>query len=425
MAQVLRRPEQIPTAQIGHLTTTAAHPLKSQTETMLACEWHGAEDMRVVPRGKPLITDPKDCIIKVTSTTICGSDLHMYFNKVPGDGAMQPGDVMGHESMGIVESVGPEVKNLKPGDRVVVSAVISCGNCFYCKKGDYSCCDTTNPSEQCEKMYGQRISGIFGYTHLTGAYDGGQAEFVRVPIADVNCLKVPNALSDEQVLFLSDIVCTGWHGCEMADVSQGETVAVWGCGPVGLCAMMWCRFRGVKDLIAIDHCPYRIETAKKLFNARTINFDQSDVVQTLKQLYPNGVDACIDCAGFRFPISDLHKKETAAGRETDALDIINEMVIACRKSGKIGLIGDYFGYGNHFPIGAMMEKGINMRGSQVFVQKYWRQLLGYIQEGKVNPTFLVTHTMPLDKAAEAYHKFAYQKDNVIKVVLKPKGSLSR
>jgi len=328
--------------------------------------------------------------------------------------------------MGIVESVGPDVHNIKVGDRVVVSCVIACGNCNYCRNKEFSCCDTTNPSGQQEKLYGHRTGALFGYSHLTGAYDGGQAEFIRVPFADMNCLKVPDRLTDEQVIFLSDVLCTGWHGCELADISEGMSVAVWGCGPIGLACMAWCRFRGARQIIAVDDCPYRLEYAKVRLGATTINFKQvDDVAQTIAKICPGGPDACIDCAGFRFPSTFLHKVEQALHLETDSMDIINQMVLSCRKAGKIALIGDYFGYGNHFPIGAFMEKGMQMRGGQVFVHKYWQQLLTYIEEGKFDPTFLISHTMPLEQAAEAYRKFANQEDNSIKILLKPKSSLAR
>lgn len=405
--------------------STTPEALKSDTQKMLACQWFGKEDMRVMPVPKPLVTQPTDCVVRVTTATICGSDLHLYYNQIPGVGAMQEGDILGHESMGIVESVGPEVKNLKVGDRVVVSCVIACGMCDYCKRQEFSCCDTTNPSGQMEKLYGHRTGALFGYSHLTGAYDGGQAEFLRVPFADFNCLKVPDRLTDEQVIFLSDVLCTGWHGCELAEVSQGQTVAVWGCGPIGLTCMAWCRFRGAKHIIAIDDVPYRLEYAKQRLGVSVINFKVDDVTKTLAKLCPGGPDACIDCAGFRFPTSLLHKVERALHIETDALDIIDQMVTACRKAGKIALIGDYFGYGNHFPIGAFMEKGQTMRGGQVFVHKYWRQLLSYIEEGKFDPTFLISHTMPLERAAEAYNIFGHQEDNSVKILLKPGVAVSR
>jgi threonine dehydrogenase-like Zn-dependent dehydrogenase len=407
--------------------STTVDPLKSSTQKMLACQWYGKEDVRVIESSKPLITQPKDCVVRVTTASICGSDLHLYYNKVPGVAVNQRGDILGHESMGIVESVGPEVQNLKVGDRVVVSCVVACGSCFYCQNKMFSCCDTTNPSGQMEKQYGHRTGALFGYSHLTGGYDGGQAEYIRVPFADLNCLKVPDRLTDEQVIFLSDVLCTGWHGCELAEVSQDQTVAVWGCGPVGLACIAWCRFRGAKQIIAIDDCRYRLDVAKTRLGACIINFKEvEDVTKAISNMCPGGPDACIDCAGFRFPTSFLHKVEQKLGMETDALDIINQMVLSCRKAGKIALIGDYFGSGNHFPIGAMMEKGLTMRGGQVFVQKYWQELLSYIESGKFDPTFMITHTYPLEQAAEAYRKFAHQEDNCIKVLLKPRVSgLSR
>lgn len=405
--------------------STTPQALKSDTQKMLACQWHGKEDIRVMEVPKPLVTQPTDCVVRVTTASICGSDLHLYYNQVPGVGVMHEGDILGHESMGVVESVGPGVQNLKVGDRVVVSCVIACGNCEYCKRQEFSCCDTTNPSGQMEKLYGHRTASLFGYSHLTGAYDGGQAEFIRVPFADFNCLKVTDRLSDEQVIFLSDVLCTGWHGCELAEVSPGQTVAVWGCGPIGLACMAWCRFRGATNIIAIDDVPYRLAYAKERLGASIINFKEADVTKTIAKLCPGGPDVCIDCAGFRFPTSMLHKVERALHLETDALDIIDQMVTVCRKAGKIGLIGDYFGYGNHFPIGGFMEKGLTMRGGQVFVHKYWKQLLSYIEEGKFDPTFLISHTMPLERGGEAYRIFGHQQDNSVKILLKPNMAVSR
>jgi len=406
------------------LLVTTNKTCYSATESMMACQWNGKENVTVVQRPKPVLTEPLDAIIRITSTTVCGSDLHMYFDLVPGEKPMQPGDILGHEGMGIVESVGPGVKDLHIGDRVVVSAVIACGQCDYCQKKEFSCCDRTNPSGQMEKLYGHRTSGIFGYSHLTGAFDGCQAEYVRVPLADVNCLKVPPTMSDEQVLFLSDILCTGWHGNELANVKSGDTVCIWGCGPVGLAAMLWARFRGASRVISIDSEPYRLELASKL-GAEVINFSKCDVVECIQKVMPGGPDACIDCVGFRFPKSEFHKSQFSSKQETDALDIINEMVKLCRKNGHIALIGDYFGWGNQFPIGALMEKGIHMRGSQVFVQKYWKELLGYIQSGNFDPTTLVSHVMPFDKASEAYRMFSRRQDNVIKIVLKTKAGMTK
>jgi threonine dehydrogenase-like Zn-dependent dehydrogenase len=387
-------------------------------EKMKACVWHGAENMRVEEIAKPAITDPRDIILKVTTTTVCGSDLHMYYDKIPGKKAMEDGDVLGHEFMGIVESVGPQVHKLKVGDRVVVSAVIACGECMYCKKKQFSLCDVTNPSKQLEEMYGHRLSGIFGYSHLTGGYDGGQAEYVRVPLADVNCLRIPDSLPDDKVLFLSDIACTSYHATELGEVTPGKTVCIWGAGPVGLLTAQWCRVRGAKRVISIDNDETRLNLAKKL-GAEPLNFSQVDVTKWILENVPNGPEVCIECAGFRFPKTTTHKVETLAHLETDAADIINEMVKTCQKAGNISMIGDYFGYANHFPIGALMEKAITLRGGQVYVQKYWHEVLKKIEEGVFDPTVVITHHMPFEKCAEVYKQFAEHK--TLKVVLKTRA----
>jgi threonine dehydrogenase-like Zn-dependent dehydrogenase len=392
-------------------------PRKDPSKTMTAVEWHGDQDMRVVVRPRPMITEPNDVLVRVTTTTICGSDLHLYHHEVS---AMQRGDVLGHEFMGIIEDVGSEVKNIKKGDRVVVSAVISCGQCNYCKLGYMSCCDCTNPSKEMEELYGHDISGIFGYSHLTGGYDGGQAEYVRVPYGDVNCLKITSNIPDEKVLFLSDIACTGWHAVDLAGVGKGHRVAIWGLGPVGLMAAMWAKFRGAEEIYGIDAIPARLDKAAQI-GVRTIDFSKEDVVSAIKRMCPGGPDVSIDAAGFRFPKSLLHRMERAMRIESDAPDILAECITCTRKHGVVSVVGDYFYHANAFPIGAFMEKALTMRSGQVFVQKYWKELLRYIEEGKVDPTFVITHRMPLEKASDAYRMFDRKEDGAIKIILKPSG----
>jgi threonine dehydrogenase-like Zn-dependent dehydrogenase len=405
----------------GPILYPIAQSKKHPSITYKALEWHGTEDVRVVERAKPMITEPGDALIRITSSTICGSDLHMYHGEVH----MEKGDVLGHECMGIVEEVGPAVKDIKVGNRVVVSAVIACGKCWFCKNQFYSCCDTTNPSKECEDMYGDRLAGIFGYSHVTGGFEGGQAEYIRVPIADINLLPVPQELPDEKVLFLSDIICTGWHANEMGGVTAGQTVAVWGCGPVGLMSMMWAKFRGAKRIIGIDNIPYRLNIAKEKLGVEVINFDEvKEVGKYLKKIVPGGPDVCIDAVGFRYSKTLRQKVERTIGLETDVSEIISEASYAVRKMGGLALIGDYFGNTNGFPIGMVMEKGIKMHGSQVFVQKYWKELLGYIQEGKVDPSFVISHTMSLEQGSAAYRMFDRKEDNILKVVLKPVSTMT-
>jgi len=390
-------------------------PLRDPNITMRALEWDGKGSVRIVNKNKPLITEPTDAIIRITTTTICGSDLHLYHNEFSG---LHQGDILGHEFMGIVDDVGNEVQNLKKGDRVVVSAVITCGKCYYCKNNMFSCCDTTNPSKEMEQLYGHRTAGLFGYSHLTGGYDGGQAEFARVPLADNNCLKVPDNLPDEKVLMLSDVISTAYHATELGQVQAGQTVAIWGCGPVGLMAVKWAKFKGASRVIAIDGYDYRLEVAKQQ-GAETINFTEKDVVKTIHEICPNGPDVCIDCVGFRFPKSLLHKFQRALRLETDTPEVLHECIISCRKGGHISVIGDYYAFSNQFPIGAFMEKSLTMSGGQVFVQKYWKYILGLIEKGEFDPTFIITHVMPLEDAAKAYRMFDEKEDNAIKILLKP------
>jgi len=386
---------------------------------MKAAEWHGKECIKLVERPAPSITDSSDCIVRITSTTVCGSDLHMYFNQLPGASvAMQVGDIMGHESVGIVTEVGPDVKNVKEGDRVVISAPISCGQCSYCKAEQYSCCDTTNPSKLQQYLYGHRTAGIFGYSHYCGGYAGVQAEYARVPFADINTLKITNDnLRDEQILPLADILCTGYHGNELANVQEGKTVCVWGCGPVGIMAQYVALHRKAKIVIGIDNHPERLELAKKLGSC-TINFDDVDVTEEIKKFIPDGPDCCIDCVGYRFPKSWNQWLQQKLKLATDAIDVVRECVFVCKKAGNIGLIGDYFGVANAFPIGAFMEKGLTMSGGQLYCQKYWKHLLLLIERGELDPSFIFSHTMKFEEIDKAYDIFGHVKNGAIKIFLK-------
>jgi len=383
---------------------------------MNAVVWNGAKNVQVISRPRVKVTDPVDALVRITASAICGSDLHFYNGEVDG---MEVGDVVGHECMGIVEDVGSDVKNFKRGDRVVVSAVISCGECFYCQRQLFSCCESTNYSEKMQKEYGHKIAGIFGYTHLTGGYEGGQAEYIRVPYADNTLLKVPETLADEKVLFLSDIACTGWHANVLGGVTSGSVVGIWGCGPVGLMAAMWAKFRGAAKVIMVDHIQYRLDFAKKHLDVETINFDKMDVYEEMMRLTTLGPDIGIECAGFRYRKEVIHKVEAKLMLEGDTCEILNEMIKCVRKGGSLAIIGDYFTTTNHFKIGAFMEKLMTMRGGQVCVQAYWKELIGYIEQGLVDPSFVITHVLPLDRAPDAYKVFDSKEDNVVKVMLKP------
>jgi len=389
-------------------TTYKPHP----TLQMTAIEWHGNKDMRVVTRPRPTITDPEDVIMRVTTNTVCGSDLHLYHHEMMG---LEKGDILGHEAVGVVEEVGPNVKKFKVGDRVALSFDIACGDCFYCNKKEFTLCLNTNPNPMMDSLYGQRIGGAFGYTHLLGGYDGTQAEFVRIPLADVNLLKIPDSLSDQKAILLSDIACTGWHANELGEVSTGDTVAVWGCGPVGMMALMWAKFRGASKIVAIDNVPFRLKTAQEALGATVINFDEYNVVASLKEMFPIGVDVCIDAVGFRYAKSLIHKAERAIRAESDTPEILAECIRACRKGGRVSIVGDYYNFANQFPIGAFMEKGLTMRGSQAYVQRYWDQLLEYFVRGEVDPSFVITHELPMEKLPEAYGTFDKKENNCIKI----------
>lgn len=410
---------QTPAEQAKFPTT---HYKPDPEKNMIALEWHGNKDMRLVSRPKPMITDPGDCIIRVTTNTVCGSDLHLYHHEFSG---LSKGDILGHEAVGIVEQVGPECKTLKPGDRVAISFNIACFNCYYCNKQEYTHCLNTNPSTLMDKIYGHRLGGIFGYTHLLGGYEGGQAEFLRVPLADNNTLKIPDTLSDEKALLLSDIACTGWHANELGNVKKGDVVAIWGCGPVGLMAAMWAQFRGASKVIAIDNVSYRLKAAKEVLGCDVINFDTDNVVSTIQAITPLGPDVCIEAVGFRYAKSLLHKMERLARVESDTPEVLTECIKSCRKGGTVSIVGDYYQTCNGFPIGAVMEKGLTLRGGQSFVQRYWKQLLDYFVTGKVDPSFVITHKLPFDQIVEGYRVFDNKTDNAIKMVFKTSADVRK
>lgn len=392
-----------------------AQPRPSKTETMRAVVWKGFGKVAVEEVPRPAIGAPHEAIVKITSTTICGSDLHLYHGSIP---AMREGDVLGHECMGIVDEVGPEVRDIQVDDRVVVSAVIADGTCWFCQQGWYSACDGTNESFVLDKLYGHTPAGIFGYSHLLGGYPGGQAEYIAVPFADVNLLEVPDTLPDEKVLFLSDAVTTGFFATEEGRVQPGQTVAVWGCGPVGIMAQEWARHKGAQ-VIGIDCVPDRLDLATSR-GSRVIDFEEENVLELLKHVNEGrGPDVCIECVGFRYAKSLHHKVQRAIKLETDSIDALSEAIRACRKRGWLSIIGDFVGYANQFPAGAVMEKGLQAGSGQVPVQRYWRDLLGKIERGEFDPTFAISHRWPLDRAAEAYEMFDRKEDGVMKVVLTP------
>jgi threonine dehydrogenase-like Zn-dependent dehydrogenase len=392
---------------------------------MRALTWHGKHDVRVDTVPDPQIVNPRDAIIKITSTAICGSDLHLYDHTIP---TMKAGDVLGHEFMGEVVEVGRGNTHLKMGQRVVVPFVIACGQCYFCQQQQFAACDNSNPAETAdmsEFLYGYPMTGAFGYSHLTGGYAGGQAEYVRVPYSDVGPIVVPDGIEDEKVLFLSDILPTGWMAAENCDIKPTDTVAVWGCGPVGLFAVQSAFALGAHRVIAIDHYPHRLDLAKSM-GAEVINFEEVDVREALVEMTGGiGPDACIDAVGMEShgvtADSVMDKVKAAVKLVTDQTHGLRQVIIACRKGGKISIPGVYGGVTDKFPIGALMEKGLSVKSGQTHVQKYMPKLLKLILEGKLDTTFLISHRMSLEDAPTGYKMFKERQNEVTKVVLKPHG----
>lgn len=394
---------------------------------MRALTWQGRHDVRVENVPDPEIINPRDAIIRVTSTAICGSDLHLYDGYIPG---MRAGDILGHEFMGEVVEVGAK-SSLKKGQRVVVPFPISCGDCFFCKKQQFSCCDNSNPAETSdvtEIQYGYPMTGVFGYSHLTGGYAGGQADYVRVPYSDVGPLVVPDHLEDDKVLFLTDILPTGWMAAENCDIEPGDTVAVWGCGPVGLFAVQSALIMGAHRVIAIDHYPRRLELAKQM-GAEILDYREVDVRAALKEMTGGiGPDACIDAVGLEAHglaidnVADALKAH--AFLTTDRTHVLRQAILSCRKGGRVSIPGVYGGFTDKFPVGAFMEKGLTLKTGQTHVHRYLKPLLALIEEGKIDTTFLISHHAPLDQAAEMYRHWHDDQDTYTKIVLKTEASAS-
>ncbi len=390
---------------------------------MRALTWQGKKDVRVETVDDPAIVNPRDVIVKVTSTAICGSDLHLYDGMIP---TMQAGDVLGHEFMGEIVETGRGITGLRKGERVVVPFVIACGACYHCSKLQYSACDNSNPADQAdisETLYGHQMSGLFGYSHMTGGYAGGQAEYVRVPFADVGPIVVPDELEDDDVLFLSDILPTGWMAAENCEIEEGDTVAVWGCGPVGLFAIQSALIMGAARVIAIDHYPRRLELASRL-GALTLDYTTANVLEALLDMTGGiGPDAVIDAVGMEshgFSVDNMYDRaKQAMMLETDRPHVLREALMACRKGGRVSIPGVYGGMIDKFPIGALMQKGLTIRTGQTHVQRYLPQLLDMIREKRIDTTFLISHRMALEDAAEGYRLFADEQNETTKVVLKP------
>ncbi|WP_152048104.1 zinc-dependent alcohol dehydrogenase [Aureimonas psammosilenae] len=390
---------------------------------MKALTWHGKGDMRCESVPDPKIEDARDAIIKVTSCAICGSDLHIYDGVIP---SMQHGDVIGHETMGEVVDVGSGASSkLKVGDRVVIPFVIACGECFFCQRGYFSGCERSNPDrEKAAKLWGNAPAGLFGYSHLLGGYAGGQAEYIRVPYADVGPIKIPDGMTDEQALFLSDIFPTGYMGAEMCNIKGGETIAVWGCGPVGQFSIRSAFMLGAERVIAIDTVPERLAMARAA-GAITIDFKEEDVYDRIMALTNGrGADGCIDAVGSEADAtasvdSVIDRIKVATFMGTDRPHVLRQAIHCCRNFGVVAVIGVYGGFLDKIPFGSAINRGITMKMAQTPVQFYLEKLLGRIENGEIDPSFVITHTAPLADGPELYKTFRDKKDGCIKVVLKP------
>ena len=384
--------------------------------------WYGKKKVQVEEVPDPKILNSQDVIVRVTSTAICGSELHLYNGYVP---SMQAGDIMGHEFMGEVVEVGPAVKNLKVGDRVVVPFAISCGQCFFCQKGMTSLCENSNPNAWLvEKLWGHSPAGLFGYSHMLGGFAGGQAEYARVPFADVGPVKIENGFTDEQVLFLSDIFPTGYMAAEACDIQPGDTIAVWGCGPVGQFAMASAFLLGAERVIGIDRFPERLRMAREKVGAQPLNYEEVDVRDALQEITGGrGPDACIDAAGMESHAPGLtgayDKVKQSLMLETDRAVPLRQAILACRNGGIVSIPGVYGGFVDKVPVGSLMNRSITVKTGQTHVHRYLRPLLQRIEKGEIDPSFVVTHRLRLDEAPEGFQIFNDKQDECIKVVLKP------
>jgi threonine dehydrogenase-like Zn-dependent dehydrogenase len=390
---------------------------------MKALGWHGTRDVRIDHVPDPGIINSRDAILRITATAICGSDLHLYNGVIP---SMAEGDILGHEFMGEVVEVGRDVTSLTKGDRVVVPFTIACGGCSPCHEQLFSLCDNSNPNAwMAEKLYGYSGSGLFGYSHIYGGYAGGQAEYVRVPYADVGPFKVPSGLTDPQVLFLSDIFPTGYMAADNCDIQPGDVVAVWGCGPVGQFAIKSAFLLGAERVIAIDRIGERLALARTAGGAETLNFEEDDVPEKLRAMTGGrGPDACIDAVGLEAHgtgsvMARYDRVKTAMYMATDRLDVLRQAIHACRKGGTVSIPGVYGGFLDKVPMGAAFAKGLTFKMGQTHVHRYLPTLLGLIEGGSIDPAFVVSHELPLEMAPEAYAMFLEKRDGCTKVILRP------
>ena len=384
--------------------------------------WMGTKRVEVRTVPDPKIVNPHDAILRVTSTAICGSDVHLYDGFIP---TMRKGDVLGHEFMGEIVEVGRDVKTLRPGDRVVVPFPIACGRCNMCQQQLFSLCENSNPNAwQAEQLWGYSPCGIFGYSHMLGGYAGGQAEYVRVPFADVGPLKVPGDLTDDQVLFLSDIFPTGYMAAEQSNIQPGSVVAVWGCGPVGQFAIASAYLLGAERVIAIDRFEYRMRIARERAGAETINYEETDVYEAIKEMTGGrGADACIDAVGMEAHAANAwhlyDKAKTMLMMETERGAAVRQAIMCCRNGGTVSIAGVYGGFMDKFPIGAIVNRSLTIKSGQTHVHRYLRPLLKRIQDGEIDPSFVITHRVSLDDAPQMYRTFRDKRDGCVKVVMRP------
>ncbi len=389
---------------------------------MKALCWYGKNDVRVDNVPDPKIINPHDAIVKITRTAICGSDLHLYDGYIP---TMEKGDILGHEFMGEVVEVGGEVRKTKVGDRVIVPFTIACGNCFFCQRELWSLCDNTNPNaSMLEMITGYSGSALYGYSHLYGGYAGGQAEYARVPFADINPFKVPDSLDDEQVLFLTDIFPTGYMAAENCQIQPGDTVAVWGCGPVGQFAIKSAYLLGAERVIAIDQVPERLRMAEEQSKAETLDFGDEYIYDKLREMTGGrGPDSCIDAVGLEAhgtsPDAILDRVKAAMFLATDRPHALRQAINCCRKGGTVSIPGVYGGFLDKFPLGAAFAKGLTLKMGQTHVHKYLPSLLERVEKGEIDPSFVITHRMRLEDAPAGYETFKHKQDNCIKIVLQP------
>ena len=389
---------------------------------MKATCWYGTRNVQVTDVPDPKILNARDAIVRITSTAICGSDLHLYNGFVP---TMKRGDVLGHEFMGEVVEVGKGVTNLTVGDRVVVPFPIACGHCSQCERDLFSLCENSNPNAwMAEKLWGYSPCGIFGYSHLLGGYAGGQAEYVRVPFADIGPMKVPDHLEDDKVLFLTDIFPTGYMAADVCGIQPGDVIAVWGCGPVGQFAIKSAYLLGAERVIAIDRFDYRLEMARNHGGAETINYEYTDVAEALKEMTGGrGPDHCIDAVGMEGHgpgfAGAYDKVKTMMMLETDRAYALRQAILACRSGGTVSVAGVYSGFIDKFPMGAIVNRSLTIKSGQTHVHKYLRPLLERIERGDIDPSFVISHRMRLDDASEGYEIFSKKEDDCMKIVLKP------